>query len=458
MTAASALAQFTVDWPPETLPPAVDDAIRRYLLDLAGVAAAGAVTLTARQAREAAVDLFGAGDARLWFDGRRVHPKAAVLANAAASSVLDLDDGHRGAVGHPGAGIIPAVLALAGSRSWSDISTAIAVGYEVALRVGAGRPAIPLAAVPTGRWVGVGVAAAAARLAGLNGEQTAHALAIAAFQAPDLSAFAYSRATGNSVKEGIGWAAVTGLAAVDLARFGHTGPLDIFDHLPHYDAERIVGSLGAVWVAKDAYLKRYSCCRWIHPLIDGLYRLRAENGFRPEEVRAIEVETFGHAVGLANALDPDTIEAAQYSIPYCLALACELPAELFLPLTAADLHRASAVRLGSLVRMVAVDEFERPFPARAGGRIRISLADRELEATVVHPVGDPGNPMTDRQLADKLAHLAASGGRPDLPERMQLLFGLPAEGLGAEIQNALAVPPLSQIHDPDIARMGLATG
>src|ERR1700680_347132 len=68
----------------------------------------GAVSKGTRWARAA----FAQGDACVWFDRARLSPMGAAFINSSAASVLDLDDGHRVASGHPGAAVIPAVIAV----------------------------------------------------------------------------------------------------------------------------------------------------------------------------------------------------------------------------------------------------------------------------------------------------------------------------------------------------------
>ncbi|NMG41461.1 MmgE/PrpD family protein [Chelativorans sp. ZYF759] len=445
MTHAARLADFAIGFPGGSLPTQLATTVNRYILDIAAVAAAGSNTRTARQARQAAPRLFGRGETAMWFDGASVTVKAAVFANATAASILDLDDGHRAALGHPGAGIIPAVLAAApADTSWNNVVDAIAIGYEVALRVGAGRPAIPLTAVSSGRWVGIGVAAAVARLRGLSATQTTHAIAIATTMAPDLAAFGYVRETGNSVKEGISWASVTGLAAVDLAEVGHTGPRDIFDHASHYVGEEIIDGLGDQWLAHRAYLKRYSCCRWIHALIDGIFELRAQHTIPVELIKSIEVETFEHALGLGNEVDPMTIEGAQYSIPYCTALACVSQPEVFLPLTEAHLHQPGAVRLSKLVKMTVGTDLQEMFPVRTPGRIRIITGSDTFVRTVLHPLGDPANPLSDEALFDKCRQLCVSAGCPQLPNTIAGILLEPGVDALTRINAALADAPASR--------------
>ena len=45
------------------------------------------------------------------------------------------------------------------------------------------------------------------------------------------------------------------------------------------------------------------------------------HGFVPDAITRIEVATFARALGLANATAPKTLQAAQYSLPFTIALA-----------------------------------------------------------------------------------------------------------------------------------------
>ncbi|MCK7469781.1 MAG: MmgE/PrpD family protein [Desulfomicrobium escambiense] len=88
-----------------------------------------------------AARLGGAGSADIWFGGGRRQAAFAAFANSAAASALDLDDGHRAAGGHPGAAVIPAVLAVAQEvqAGWSEVLAALVAGYEVGVRISAAR-------------------------------------------------------------------------------------------------------------------------------------------------------------------------------------------------------------------------------------------------------------------------------------------------------------------------------
>ncbi|WP_348640089.1 MmgE/PrpD family protein, partial [Mesorhizobium sp. M4B.F.Ca.ET.190.01.1.1] len=108
------------------------------------------------------MEAYGEGLISIWVTEDRSSVVGAAMANSAAASALDIDDGHRGAAGHAGAGVIPAALAVAQAvdASVSETMVAIALGYEIALRIASSRPVAAIDTYATGRWVGYGAAAA----------------------------------------------------------------------------------------------------------------------------------------------------------------------------------------------------------------------------------------------------------------------------------------------------------
>jgi 2-methylcitrate dehydratase PrpD len=415
------LAEYTLELDSVRLPPAVTEAVKDALIDVLAAAAAGTTTPAARHARRTAARLFAAGPADIWFDDARLRPEAAAMANSTAASALDLDDGHRAAGGHPGAAILPSVLAVAQATgaSGNDIIAATAAGYEVAVRIAAARDFSRLDTLSTGRWSGYGVAAAAGRLLRVTTDVLAQALAIAGVLSPGLSAAGYSAVMGNQAKEGIPWSVLTGLTALELAKEGMTGPLDILDHPDYFDAPRIVRSLGSEHAITGVYFKPYACCRWIHAAIDGLIGLMKDEKLAADQINGITVLTFERALRLNNYPDPPSIEAAQYSLPFCLALAAREGAEALLPMAPACLRDPQIVRLARRVRLGVDADIERRFPAEAGARVVLETDGRRLERTVRFPLGDPSNPLGRPQLIAKFERLA--GGILPAADRRRLL-------------------------------------
>src|SRR5690606_8171050 len=111
--------------------------------------------------------------------GERTSAPLAGLANAAASHVLEMDDVDRASVYHPGAPTVAVALALA-ERDALDgeaLLDAVAIGYEVGIRVGEALGSTHYEHWHTTGTAGTfGAVATAARLLRLDERQTLHAL------------------------------------------------------------------------------------------------------------------------------------------------------------------------------------------------------------------------------------------------------------------------------------------
>ncbi|RWP94571.1 MmgE/PrpD family protein, partial [Mesorhizobium sp.] len=170
MRAVLELGEFVSSYPASRLPAATRQTISLLILDLIGATAAGLRSPLADAARNAAVEAYGEGTISIWLTDNHSSVVGAAMANSAAASALDIDDGHRGAAGHAGSGVIPAALAVAQAvdASVSETMVAIALGYEVALRIASSRRVESIHTYASGCWVGYGAAAAACRLLGLG--------------------------------------------------------------------------------------------------------------------------------------------------------------------------------------------------------------------------------------------------------------------------------------------------
>ena len=113
MTATGKLVSFVCQLDPDTLPAATLDQAVRCVLDLTGVAIAGAPTPMAAISARFAHEQFAPGNATVIGSGKPLSVVGATWVNGAYASALDMDDGHRTAMGHPGASVIPAALAVA---------------------------------------------------------------------------------------------------------------------------------------------------------------------------------------------------------------------------------------------------------------------------------------------------------------------------------------------------------
>lgn len=413
MHAIAELAEFVSRYPERTLQQTTRDFISLLVLDLVGAAAAGLHSPLASAARQTALSAYGNGDAQIWLSDKRSSVTGAAMANSAAASALDIDDGHRGAAGHAGAGVIPAALAVGQMVEASDaqILDAIALGYEVALRVASSRPTAVIETYASGRWVGYGAATAAARLLTLDPVHTAHALAIAGAEGPIIFPTGTSRYQGSTVKEGIPPAVVAGVTAAYRAQAGASGPIDLLDNEERYDQRLLLGELGHAWELQKCYLKPYACCRYMHAAIDGILALRRHG----RQIRKLRIETFPQGLRLANERSPRSLEGGQYSYYFSCALAALRGAEALQPVAHGSLGDAEVLDLASRIELDAAPDFASAFPSGTPAKVILDQGDGSEELTILHPLGDVANPMSKDQIAVKFRNI----GRENLQPKWQ---------------------------------------
>lgn len=434
------LAEFVTETRVTDLPQDLFDRAALSVLDTLAAAVAGAATANATSMASAAGRFFGGGGTRVWFTNQQLCQAGAIAANCAAASALDIDDGHRGAAGHPGAGIVPAVLTCAARETWDGrrILAAIVLGYDVALRVAAARQLTPDISFASGRWCGVGVAAALGWLHGLRRSELSHALAIAGAESPQSLPQGASHDMGT-VKGSSPWASVTAAMAVERAMAGATGPTDLLDVAPGYDRPKIADGLGSRWLIRETYLKPYAACRYIHPAIDAVLEI-GSRADRSLPIHSILVEIFPEAGKIPNSPAPESFEAAQFSIPFCVALAALRGAAALRPLQVESLADTDVLALARLVALRFPAEFSGKFPAATPARVRIRHGESEATATIACPRGDVGNPLRRPEVEEKLADLA-SGILP--PHRVDAIVGAVdalATGRADKLLHVLALP------------------
>ena len=187
---SAALADWIVQGAISPLPLSTTTWAVHALLDWFGVAIGGSADPLVDILVSDALEEGTLGRSRLLGRAERVTSVQAALINGAASHALDFNDVNQRVYGHPSVAIAPVVLALAERRrsSGREVIEAFVIGYEVACQLGDMMgPSHDEKGWHATATLGVFRAtAAAAKLLGLNVEQTTMALGIAATQAAGL--------------------------------------------------------------------------------------------------------------------------------------------------------------------------------------------------------------------------------------------------------------------------------
>lgn len=353
MSADEHVARFVAQARWDRLPPEVQSKARMCLVDNLASTLSGARTRVGRVAAQYASACLPGTEATILLQRRKANAAGAAFANACAANGLDTDDSARYAYGHAGAQLFPTALALAEARRLpgSRLLSGLVVGYEVAHRIGRCWHDDHAVYQACGSWGSVACAAVAAHLLELPPEQVRQALGIADYHAPNLPMMR-DIARPAMVKHGIGWGALTGISAAQLACFGFTGIPTLFE------ADRYRGwveDLGRSYLMVDGVAwkaKGYACCGWAHAAVEGAKSLVQRHRVDPAGIARIVIETFAEAAALGTRL-PATTEEAQFNLGWPVA-AVLVDGEVGPGQTLE--HRLGDERIRALVRRVEVRE------------------------------------------------------------------------------------------------------
>jgi len=402
---ASQLINFSTQVSYETLPEKVINQVRRVVLDALGCMIAGTRTVAGQQMSQLAQSARQTDGTTVIGIKEPINPTMAANVNGVIANVLDGDDGHRMAKGHPGGVILPAAFAAAEvlKVNGKQFMEALVAGYEVGLRCG-----LAINSGETyygsGNWVTFGATAAVGHLMGLNAREMEQALGITEVQTPSCQLMGWIEGRRiPTVKEGMGWSAATGLNAAMMARVGITGTLTLFRGK---EILAKVNTCGDHYEMENLYFKQYPSCRWTHCALDLLFELMERNKLVAGDIKGIHVDTFYYA-SLLDTIVPDCVEQAQYSIPFLLAVAA-LDGELTPRQMRAD--RFVDDRVTALARKVtlSVDEdIQNKYPASTLARLTIeTTAGQTLKAEAEKLKGDWNYPLTDQEIKDKFRRFA----------------------------------------------------
>lgn len=388
-----------------SFPDAVCEKARMCALDLVGALAAGTKAKVSGIMAGAALACFPGDDATLILNGKRASMPGAALANGFAMNALDVDDGHRLIKGHPGAAVFPALLAAAEYRDATlrELLETLVVCYEVAIRAGLAMQSHYGYYHGSGAWGAVGAAAGVARLLGLDGPRTLHALGAAEYHAP-LTPVMRPVQFPTMNKDGIGWGNMVGVLSALMAAEGYTGSPTVFD-LPDFDS--FTETLGDEYKIMELYFKPYACCRWAHPAVSAALELRERHALCPADIESVRILSFGAAASLYTK-KPANTEEAQYNAIYPVAAA--IAAGEVGPRQVLDEYLGDAGTLGLMDRItIQPDErFEREFPARRLCEVEVVLKDGRVLRSGVHgPAGEPEDNVGMEWIRNKFFWLTA---------------------------------------------------
>ena len=334
--------------------------------------------------------------------------------------VIELDDGHRIGMVHPGAPVISALLAVVEKYSVSidDLLRGIIIGYEVTIRLAcAVQPSHKLKFYhATGTCGTVGAAMGIAAMLGFDFEQTKSAFSAATTSAAGI----LEMIDGDTQMKpyNAGRAAMDGITAafIGKARFkcpvdalgGKRGFLKVMTDYPKL--QYVTDFTDDKYMIESIYRKPYAACRHCHPSIEAALTLRERGGFSADDVKEIDVTTYKLAVEGHDHTKIEGSNSAKMSIPYSLAVALCTGKAGMDEFTEEQIKDAFVLKMAEKVSVAANDELSALCPQKRVAIVTVKTDKGDFVERVDYPKGEPENPLTPAELEEKFRGLAQYGG------------------------------------------------
>jgi 2-methylcitrate dehydratase PrpD len=404
------LSHFVVGTWWDDLKPEVTHQAKRSLMNFFAAALTGCRDRTIEIALQTLADFSGGKQATVVGRSERVDALSAAFLNAASANVLDFCDTHVPTAIHPTAPVVPALLALAELTrvSGRDLLLALVLGHEVECRIGiAMSPSHYQRGWHITSTCGVfGAAVGAGKLLGLSAQQMIFALGAAATQSGGLCECLGTPAKSVSV----GNAARNGLLSALLAAKNFDGPAEPLTGAQGYyhalnempDLSSLTQNLGETWEILGTAYKPYPCGFVIHPVLDCVLDWRSAN---PAAVVG-KVIVAGNPLLAARADRPDisTGREAQVSTQHAVAAALVTGKAGVDEFTDACVNDPKVLALRGKVTVLR----DEAFPTTSAA-VEITTADGKVHKVAQAAArGSADNPMSDRDLEDKLRTAAAN--------------------------------------------------
>ncbi|MGL4484733.1 MAG: MmgE/PrpD family protein [Anaerovoracaceae bacterium] len=348
--------------------------------------------------------------------------KNAALINGYHSHLLELDDGHRGAMMHPGSAIFSGLMPLFmnGKINYYKLLESAILGYETGLR-------LALSIQPEHKKRGFHASASCGTLASAlaiafaleyNYEKLKSTFAVALTMSSGLLEMTVDASKLKAMNSGT--AALRGVAAAEIGALGLTSPKD-----PLGGCRGFLNCFGNVnndryfkddydedFLILSTYKKPYSACRHSHPGIEAALEIRKRNNFNIKEIDSIAISTYDLAILGHDHILIDGVESAKMSIPYGVAAAL-----LFETGENMAFEKDSIIKIknSDLLELITIKEnpdFSAMVPNKRPADLEISLKNGDnFYYKVEYPLGEPENPMNINRLKIKFIGLVEAAGK-----------------------------------------------
>lgn len=336
LSSSSILATFSATTTSQDIPDPVRQLMKQCLLDFMGNTAFAAENADSTDAvRKGFLAFTGDPHGAITVIGESTTRPAglAVLLNGTYGHSMDFDDTNFFGKLHPGVTVIPVALAVAEETQATgrDLIDSIAIGYEVACRVGGslGEASYQRGFHPTPIGGLFGAVAAAGHLLKLDEKAIETAFGLAGSRASGSMQYMENGAWNKRLHPG--FAAHDALMVTRLAQAGVTGAIQPLEgrsgvlqgYSPEPNVAKLTDNLGVYWVAAETAIKPFPNCRLTHSAIEAAIELHKRFGKIDDGVFEVRLDpTSYRLVGedVPTKRTPRNIVDGQFSVYFQVAV------------------------------------------------------------------------------------------------------------------------------------------
>lgn len=437
MKTEMALAEWATKTTFDDLPDDVVAAMKLLTRTIIGTAVAGA-TADGCETTVAQVNEWGGRpEATIWIYGGKAPAHAAVLANSTMARALDICDAQVPGQ-HIGSSAIPVALAMAeqvGGISGREFITALAVGSEIATRLGFVSRLDGFD--PTGACSIFASCIIAGKIIGLDAKQMLNAMALTFNKAG--SSFQSNVDASLAVRLIEGFISQDAIICAQLAKRNLTGPKNWLSGVWGYyhlfckdqrDDATVAGGLGENWYLKSFGYKTRPQCGATISSTDAILALLNKNPFEPEDVERIDIRIANEGpcnlVGSEFELGDHPQVNGQFNVRYCVANAIARKGSELHHFTNSAVSDPRVVALARRITTQLVPELsegQRELAARVALEVRLNDG-RVLTCGADGPSGFPPNPKTQAMHDKDFWNHIAYGGQPLAKENVAKIVSM----------------------------------
>jgi len=335
MSISRAMAEIAINTTSEEITDKAYDATKIFILDTLGTIIAGYNAPGMQPIMDQMKEWGGKPESHILVYGGKVPAPNAAFINGSMAHALDLDDVHLPASLHIMSSVLPVSFAVGEmiNSSGTDVMAAIAMGVEVAGRLGVGYAKTRQHGgfLPASIIGGFGATASTCRLLGLTVDETVQALGIFYAQASGNRQALYDHTLTKRIQPA--FAAEAGIWAAFLAKRGVTGHHNAFEGVVGlfriYGSKEVppkeimIGDRDFFEIERTS-VKMFPTCGASHPAILAALDIANEYDLKPEDIAAVEIYLGGARnlmVGVPFKMGPNPQVDAQFCAPYEVALA-----------------------------------------------------------------------------------------------------------------------------------------